>query len=125
MRLLLDTHIFLWACSDADRLSAGARAATASEANEVFVSAATAWEISIKSALGRLAFPLDRFAEILSDMGFAPLAMTMPHGIAAGLLPRLHDDPFDRMLIAQARVEGLTLVTADRAFRGYDVALLD
>jgi PIN domain nuclease of toxin-antitoxin system len=124
VRLLLDTHIFLWAASDPARLTEAMRAAIAAEANAVFVSAATAWEIAIKVALGRLTFPLDRFETMLASMGFAPLMMTVAHGIAAGSLPRHHGDPFDRMLIAQARVEGLTLITTDRAFGRYAVAIL-
>lgn len=124
MRLLLDTHVFIWASSDPARLSASARTAITAEANTVFVSAVTAWEIAIKVALARLIFPLDSFEAILADMGMEPLPMTATHGIAAGSLPRHHGDPFDRMLIAQARTEGLTLATADQAFRRYDVPIL-
>ena len=124
MRLLLDTHIFLWADSQPERLTAAARAAIASEANTVFVSAASAWEIATKVALGRLAFPLARFDSMLASMGFAPLAMTVAHGIEAAGLPRHHGDPFDRMLIAQARADGMTVATVDRTFSRYDVPIL-
>jgi PIN domain nuclease of toxin-antitoxin system len=122
--LLLDTHIFIWASTNPGRLSEAQRAAIASETNTAFVSAATAWEIAIKAAVGRLAFTMNSFETIRAGMGFAPLPITLPHGIAAGSLPRHHGDPFDRMLVAQAQVEGLTLVTTDRALRRYDVAIL-
>jgi PIN domain nuclease of toxin-antitoxin system len=124
MRLLLDTHSFIWACADPDKLSRAGQQAIADPDNDVFVSAATAWEIAIKRALGRLDFPVERFEEFVSSMGFEPLPMTARHAIAAGALPRHHDDPFDRMLIAQARTEGVTVVTEDRMFPLYGVALL-
>jgi PIN domain nuclease of toxin-antitoxin system len=92
--------------------------------NRVLVSVASAWEIAIKHALGRLKFPLDRFDEILQRMGFDALPIGLGHAIAAGRLPRHHDDPFDRMLIAQAQNEGLTLVSTDRAITRYDVPVL-
>jgi PIN domain nuclease of toxin-antitoxin system len=123
MRLLLDTHIFIWACETPGKLSARIRAAIAEPANDVLLSAASAWEIAIKTAVGRLRFPLDRMAEIVNEMGFAPLSMTMQHALEAGALPRHHDDPFDRMLIAQARQDGLTLVTLDRQIARYDVPI--
>jgi PIN domain nuclease of toxin-antitoxin system len=123
--LLIDTHIFVWSSSNPSRLTDAQRAAIAGETSTVFVSAVTAWEIAIKAALGRLAFLLNSFETIRVGMGFSPLPITLAHGIAAGGLPRHHGDPFDRMLIAQARSEGLTLVTADRALRRYDVPILD
>jgi len=92
--------------------------------NQVFVSAVTAWAIAIKHALGRLKFPIDRFDDILVRMGFDTLPILPAHAIAAGSLPRHHDDPFDRMLIAQARVESLTLVSSDQAVALYDVPIL-
>jgi PIN domain nuclease of toxin-antitoxin system len=121
VRLLLDSHAFIWACVEPERLSAAEQDAIADPENDVFVSAASAWEIAIKRALGRIAFPIERFDEFAVGMGLQPLAMTPLHGIAAGGLPRHHDDPFDRMLIAQARVEGLILVTRDRKMPKYDV----
>lgn len=96
----------------------------ASPANQVLVSVASAWEIAIKHALGRLTFPVDRFEEILQRMGFEALPIGLVHAIAAGRLPRHHDDPFDRLLIAQAQTEGMTLVSADRAIARYDVSVL-
>lgn len=96
----------------------------ASPANQVFISAATAWEISIKHALGRLTFPLAQFDDVLQRMGFEPMPIQLTHAIAAGQLPRHHDDPFDRMLIAQAQAENLTLVSTDLAVARYAVPLL-
>jgi PIN domain nuclease of toxin-antitoxin system len=90
----------------------------------VSVSAVTAWEIAIKHALGRLKFPIDRFDDVMQRMGFEALPILPAHAIAAGGLPRHHDDPFDRMLIAQARIEGLTLVSVDAAVARYDVPVL-
>jgi len=100
------------------------RAAIADPAHDVFVSAASAWEIAIKTALGRLAFPLDRIESVLAQMGIAPLPISLAHAVAAGSLPRHHDDPFDRMLVAQARLEGLVLITEDTALARYDVPIL-
>ena len=124
MRLLLDTHVLIWSVSAPQRLSAAARAAIVAPANSVFVSAATAWEMAIKQALGRLDFPLDSFDEELAHAGFDHLPVTAAHGIAAERLPRHHGDPFDRMLIAQALADGLTLVSDDGAFAPYGVPLL-
>jgi PIN domain nuclease of toxin-antitoxin system len=121
MRLLLDTHAFIWACGEPGKLSEAVRDALSDAENDVFVSAASACEIAIKHALGRIEFPLERFAQLVSDMCIEPLAMTIAHAIAAGSLPRHHEDPFDRMLIAQAKLEGLTLVTVDGVFLKYDV----
>lgn len=122
MRLLLDTHALLWWLAD-DGLTDRARDAVADQANLVMVSAVSAWEISIKKALGKLTAP-DDLEQQMDEGGFAPLPITVRHGIAAGELPRHHDDPFDRMLIAQAVAEGLTVVTHDKRFADYDVAIL-
>ena len=100
------------------------RAAIADPAHDVLVSAASAWEIAIKAALGRLSFPLDRIEGVLAQMGIWPLPISLAHAVAAGSLPRHHDDPFDRMLVAQARLEGLVLVTEDTALARYDVPIL-
>lgn len=125
MRLLLDTHIVAWAFLTPDRLASGVREAIAALDHDVFVSVASAWEMSIKRTLGKLDFPLERLQAEMRDMGFEPLPITLAHALAAGSLPRHHDDPFDRMLIAQARLEGLILVTQDKAIRHYDVPLFD
>lgn len=122
MRLLLDTHPLLWWLADAG-LSAPARDAIAEPANLVVVSAASAWEISIKKALGKLAAPDDLEHQVRAG-GFEPLPVTIAHAVAAGQLARHHEDPFDRMLIAQALAERLTIVTRDKRFDDYGVALL-
>ena len=122
MRLLLDTHALLWWLAD-EGLTTEARDAIANPANLVAVSAASAWEISIKKALGKLAAPDDLEQQVQTG-GFLPLPISIAHGVAAGQLPYHHEDPFDRMLIAQAHIEGLTIVTRDKRFDVYGVALL-
>ncbi len=122
MRLLLDTHALLWWLAD-EGLTAQARGAIADPANLVVVSAASAWEISIKKALGKLVAPDDLEQQVLAN-DFLPLPISIAHGVTAGELARHHEDPFDRMLIAQAYAEGLTIVTRDKRFDDYGVALL-
>jgi len=122
VRLLLDTHALLWWLAD-EGLTDQARNAVADPANLVMVSAVSAWEISIKKALGKLAAPDDLDRQV-DEGGFTPLSISIVHGITADELPRHHDDPFDRMLIAQAVAEGLTIVTHDKRFADYDVATL-
>lgn len=122
MRFLLDTHALLWWLAD-EALTDQARDAIAEPANPVMVSAASAWEISIKKALRKLTAPDDIELQI-DEGGFTPLPISIAHGIAAGQLPRHHDDPFDRMLIAQAFAEGLTVVTHDKRFADYGVPTL-
>jgi PIN domain nuclease of toxin-antitoxin system len=100
-----------------------ARDSIADPANLVVVSAVSAWEISIKKALGKLAAPDDLEQQVEAG-GFVPLPISIAHGIAAGQLPHHHEDPFDRMLIAQAFAEGLTIVTRDKRFNDYGVTLL-
>lgn len=121
MRLLLDTHVLLWWLAD-EELTSEARALIADPANVVAVSAASAWEISIKKALGKLAAPDDLEQQILV-CDFTPLPISISHAMTAGQLPRHHDDPFDRMLIAQARVEQMAVVTRDKRFGDYDIAV--
>lgn len=123
MRLLLDSHVFLWWLADDGRLSAAARAAIVDSRSIVHISAATIWELAIKAALGRLDTGGADLAEEIAANGFFELPISSRHAAAAGALPRHHDDPFDRMLIAQARTEELVLVTRDRAFRAYEVAI--
>lgn len=122
MRLLLDTHVLLWWLADRD-LSRQARGAIADPGNEVVVSAISAWEIAIKSAIGKLSAP-DDLATQLEEGGFGVLPLGVDHALAAGRLPRHHDDPFDRALIAQGLVESLTIVTRDPRFAAYGVSLL-
>jgi PIN domain nuclease of toxin-antitoxin system len=123
VRLLLDTQILVWAVTDTSRLPAAIAAAVAAPGNEALVSAASVWEIAIKAALGRLRFPLERIDAILERAGMEQLPIRAAHGVMAGALPRHHGDPFDRMLVAQARVEDLTLVSTDAALSAYDVRL--
>ncbi|MEO5330161.1 MAG: type II toxin-antitoxin system VapC family toxin [Magnetococcus sp. THC-1_WYH] len=123
MRYLLDTHILLWGVSNVYRLSPQVRQVLASPDNDVFVSVVTAWEISIKLRLGKLSSPLGLEQEIIR-CGFSPLLLTFSHAEAVAELPLIHRDPFDRMLIVQAQLDGLILVTADSAFKAYDVDLL-
>ena len=124
MRLLLDTHAFLWWLDDDRRLSSRGRRLVADETTEVFVSAASAWEIAIKAAAGKLAGALDVAADVsgcLESQGFRPLDITVGHAQRAGSLPLRHRDPFDRMLAAQALVEGLPLLSNDAIFDAYAV----
>jgi PIN domain nuclease of toxin-antitoxin system len=123
--LLLDTHIVLWWLADDPLLSAAARAAIADPASDIFVSAATVWEIAIKTALGKLTFPVKETASILDEAGFTPLGIDVAHAVLAGGLPAHHSDPFDRMLIAQASCEGLTIVTADPKMKLYQVPVFE
>ncbi len=122
MRLLLDTHVLLWCLMDSS-LSQYTRDAIADPANEVAVSAASAWEISIKKALNKLSAPDDLESQIQAS-GFVALPIQISHAWAAGALPRHHDDPFDRLLIAQAGIEGFTIVTRDNRFADYAVSLM-
>lgn len=117
MRLLLDTHVFLWWRANDRRLKRAARDAIA-DADLVFVSAVTAWEAAIKAALGRLRYP-DTIDAGVEDSGFEKLSITLAHAERAAQLPKHHGDPFDRMLVAQSEIEGLTLVTHDRALEAY------
>lgn len=119
MRLLLDTHVVLWWLTDDDTLSADVKEMIDTEA-EVFLSAAAVWEIAIKQALGKLTGPAD-LLDVLDRSGLVELPIRSRHAVDAGQLPPLHRDPFDRMLIAQARCEGLTLLSRDPQLRRYEV----
>lgn len=120
MRLLLDTHIVLWWDADDPRLSGVFRAAVASPENEIFVSAASAWEIGIKRATGKLQVGAS-VAHTIRRHGFTALPITVEHAEWAGSLPLLHRDPFDRLLVAQAQLEGLVLVTVNDQILRYQV----
>ncbi len=122
MRLLLDTHVVLWALADSPKLRPAVRAVI-EDAEAIHVSAASIWEIAVKRAIGKLTAP-DDIAEVLAGTGVLPLSITWQHADAAGALPPHHADPFDRLLIAQARAENLCLVSEDRAFRRYEVELI-
>ena len=121
--LLLDTHVLLWWLGNDPALTPVARAAIAAPGTLVFVSAASAWEMSIKGAQGKLVVPDDLEAQ-LTRHRFRPLPITVVHGLAAGVLPQHHRDPFDRMLIAQAQLERLTVVTHDPQFQPYGIPFL-
>jgi PIN domain nuclease of toxin-antitoxin system len=120
MTLLLDTHVLLWWLDDPGRLSKAARRAIRDGTNPVYVSAAVAWEIAIKKALGKLDAP-DDLEDILEANRFRPLPITIPHAIALRSLPDHHRDPFDRILIAQALHEGFRLVSRDAEIAKYPV----
>ena len=123
MRLLLDTHVFLWCAANDPQLGPVAREAIESPDSFVAISAAVAWELEIKRALKKLEAPSD-LREQLELYRFDELPITIEHAIRAGELPAHHGDPFDRMLVAQAQLEGLTVVTRDRKISSYDVATL-
>jgi PIN domain nuclease of toxin-antitoxin system len=119
--LLLDTHVVLWWLSDDETLSSEVKETIDTEA-EVFLSVASVWEIAIKQALGKLTGPPD-LLDVLDRSGLVELPIRSRHATEAGGLPLLHRDPFDRMLVAQARCEGLTLLSRDPQVRRYDVPL--
>lgn len=119
-RLLLDTHAFLWCLSETGRLRVASRNAIEDPRNEIFVSAVTAWEITVKRLKGKMEAP-DNLAAKVDEKGFAHLPLTFHHAELAARLPRHHKDPFDRFLIAQAQAEGLTVVTRDAHFPLYGV----
>lgn len=123
MNLLLDTHILLWWLADDPKLAAHERKAVADDRNLVVVSAVVIWEIRIKQALGKLKIAPD-FYRVVHQEGFELLSVSPDHAFAVGDLPMIHRDPFDRMLIAQAAAEDLTIVTKDRVFQQYDIPVL-
>lgn len=123
MRLLLDSHVALWWLADHPSLGEECRAAITS-ADEVYYSAVTPWELGIKRALGKLAYPDGLIAD-LRKSGFVELPITGEHALVAPTLPEHHRDPFDRMLVAQAQIEACELVTSDDALSAYDVAILN
>lgn len=124
MIALLDTHALLWWLFDDPRLGTAARSVVADPANVVFVSAVSVWEVAIKRAAGKLRAP-DDLAVQVDAAGFERLPIGFDHAERVGALPHHHRDPFDRLLVAQAQVEGATLVTGDRALTAYDVPRLD
>ena len=123
MRLLLDTHIFIWWDRQLRRVPPDVRSAIEDSANEIVVSAASVWEIAIKRASGKLAFAAP-IVETIDRLGFDLLPISGTHAEHAGRLPRHHGDPFDRMLIAQSMLEGLVLGTRDAAVRPYGIPTL-
>jgi PIN domain nuclease of toxin-antitoxin system len=122
MSLLLDTHVILWWLTDDPALAEDLKARL-DEDPDVYFSPISVWEVAIKQSIGKLRDPAD-LAEAVRDSGFRELPVTARHAVAAGQLPLVHRDPFDRMLVAQARCEGFTLVSHDPALQKYDVDLL-
>jgi PIN domain nuclease of toxin-antitoxin system len=123
LKLLLDTHTMIWAFSEPRLLSAQARDAISTEENDVFVSVISSWEIAIKRSKKRLRAPED-LGDAVEAHQFRLLPVLLRHTKAIGSMPNHHGDPFDRMLVAQAIIDGLTLVTADRTMQRYPVAVL-
>ena len=122
-RLLLDTHAFVWWLADVARLAEAARNAIAHPRNDVFVSAITGWEISVKRAKGHMTAP-DNLSAMIEERGFTHLPLTFHHAEQAGNLPMHHRDPFDRFLVAQAQAEGLIFVTRDPRISHYGIRTL-
>lgn len=119
MRLLLDTHVLLWWLSDDRKLAKNAREIIANPANDILVSSASLWEVAIKAALARIDVELDDLEDAIARNGFRSLTIGFRHALTAGRLPNVHRDPFDRMLVAQASVEELRVVSHDRVFERY------
>jgi len=127
MRVLLDTHTFLWWNMEAPQLSLRAKEIISNGENEIFLSAASVWEISIKAAKGKLVLPEPPAQYIANRMGlyrFQPLLIQVSHAARVYDLPHHHDDPFDRMLIAQSQVEGMPILSADAEVRKYEVEVM-
>lgn len=127
MRYLLDTHCWLWLQTEPERISASLLETMAVGSSEIYLSAASAWEIAIKYEAGRLSLPEPPaiyVAESMRRSGAVGLPISHLHALTAAALPPHHRDPFDRALVAQAQVEGLTLVTADAVLESYDVAIV-
>ncbi len=123
MRILLDSHVILWWLEDNKSLGSRCRELIGN-ADEAFVSAVTPWELGIKRSLGKLSMP-DGLSNVIESDGFTSLSITAAHAELAPSLPPFHRDPFDRMLVAQAQLEALTLVTADKALARYDIEQFD
>lgn len=121
MRLLLDTHLLLWAAGNPEKLSADARTLMEDPLNILMFSAASLWEVTIKAALGRTDFQVDPhlLRRGLIENGYEDLPVTSQHAVAVGQLPDIHRDPFDRILVAQATVEGILLLTHDPLVQSY------
>lgn len=127
MRILVDTHCWLWMVGEPDRLSDEARDLLRDTGNELLLSAATAWEIAIKYAIGRLELPgdpVDVVSEWMLRSGVTPLPVLHSHALHVANLPPHHPDPFDRLLVAQAQLEGTPILTADAAFKRYEVEVI-
>ncbi len=127
MRILLDTQVWLWMLAAPERLSEPSRGLVVATDNELLLSAASAWEITIKYGLGKLRLPEapgDLIPRLMTRTGITPLPVHHRHALHVATLPPRHRDPFDRLLVAQAQLEGLPILTADRSFELYDVETL-
>ena len=127
MTILLDTHCFLWWLASPERLSAAAREAIQTPANDILVSTASSWEIAIKFAVKKLALPIppEKYVPArLQKCGFGTLRIEHAHALRAGALPMHHRDPFDRVLVAQAQIEKIPIITADRKLAPYEVDII-
>ena len=124
MKLLLDTHILLWWLDDHQKLGPSARGFIADRGNQVYFSAASVWEASIKQSKGLLRLSEDFDAKLTSEP-FLPLAITHHHGRKGAGLPSIHKDPFDRLLVAQCILEGMTLITQDKILAGYGIPVIE
>jgi len=122
VRLLLDTNILVWWLADDRKLGRQAREIIANPTNHVLVSAASAWEIAIKAALGRINIDLNDLEDAIVRSGFQPLSISLQHAVSIGRLPPVHRDPFDRMLVAQSSVEELRIVSHDRVYDRYGLS---
>ena len=123
-RILLDTHALIWWLDGDNKLGLNAIEQISNPENDIYVSAATVWEMSIKQQMGKLVAPEDIESKV-EQAGFSALPITLFHGQQAGKLPLHHKDPFDRMLIAQAQAEGLQIITQDKKFSSYGINIID
>ena len=124
MRFLLDTHAFLWFVLDDKRISEQAKSTIADSKNEIYFSAASVWEMAIKTKLARLKIKDDFESFIISQLStnnFVPLSITISHSLYTERLPQIHKDPFDRIIVAQSKVEGLPLISRDKQIRKYAI----
>jgi PIN domain nuclease of toxin-antitoxin system len=127
LRALLDTHTFIWLNSEPERIPSRVRDLIEEATNEVFFSAVAAWEISVKNARGHLDLPTSAEEYVFTRIereGFEPLPIDLNHALHSGNLPRIHGDPFDRLLVAQAQLEDLPILTNDRNIARYDVEVI-
>jgi PIN domain nuclease of toxin-antitoxin system len=127
VKVVLDTHCFLWWISEKEKLNAEARRIIATGANTVYFSAASAWEIAIKTSIGKLRLPEPPLSFVpakIAEQGMTPLPIGQIHALLAGALPPFHKDPFDRLLVAQARLEDVPILTADRKLLPYDAEVI-
>jgi PIN domain nuclease of toxin-antitoxin system len=127
VKYLLDTSVWLWSLTASERISREGRELLVRGRQEIYLSAASSWEIGIKSALGKLRLPEPAISYVpkrMAAQGLRPQAITHSHALAVSELPTYHTDPFDRLLIAQAQIEGMAILTADRAFQPYPVEIV-